>query len=45
MYSKKFNTDYMILDDVNDKIKIVHFLGVNKNIHTHNDMFIKKYWL
>ena len=27
MYSKKFNTDYMILDKPNEKIKIIHYLG------------------
>ena len=27
MYSKKFNTDYMILDEPNKKIKIIHYLG------------------
>ena len=45
IYSKKFNTDYMILDDVNEKIKVVHFTGVGKTIHEHKDNFIKKHWL
>ena len=45
IYSKKFNTDYMILDDVNEKIKVVHFTGVGKTIHEHKDTFIKKHWL
>lgn len=45
IYSKKFDTDYMILDDVNEKIKVVHFTGVGKTIHEHKDNFIKKYWL
>jgi len=45
IYSKKFNTDYMILDDVNEKIKVVHFTGVGKNIHDHKQSFIKKHWL
>ena len=31
LYSKKFNTDYMILDDINEKIKIVHLNGVKNN--------------
>ena len=44
IYSKKFNTDYMILDDVNEKIKVVHFTGVGKTIHEHRDNFIKRYW-
>ena len=45
IYSKKFNTDYMILDDVNEKIKVVHFTGVGKTIHDHKENFIKKHWL
>ena len=45
IYSKKFDTDYMILDDVNEKIKVVHFTGVGKNIHDHKQSFIKKHWL
>ena len=44
IYSKMFNTDYMILDDVNKKIKIVHFNGVDNAIHKYNTDFIKKYW-
>ena len=31
LYSKLFNTDYMILDNVNEKIKIVHLNGVTNN--------------
>ena len=27
MYSKKFDTDYMILGDPHEKIKIIHYLG------------------
>jgi len=44
IYSKKFNTDYMILDDVNEKIKVVHFTGVGKTIHQYNNNFIKENW-
>ena len=44
IYSKKFNTDYMILDDVNEKIKVVHFTGVGKTIHDHKENFIKENW-
>ena len=44
IYSKMFNTDYMILDDVNEKIKVVHFNGVNNTIHKYNENFIKEYW-
>ena len=45
MYAKKFNTDYMILDDVNKYIKVVHFTGVGKTINETNASFIKKYWI
>ena len=31
MYSKLFNTDYMILDKPNEKIKIIHYLERHKN--------------
>jgi hypothetical protein len=43
-YMQKFNTDYMILDNVNEKIKVVHFTGVGKTIHKLNANFINKYW-
>ena len=29
MYSKLFNTDYMIMGEPNEKIKIIHYLGPN----------------
>jgi len=45
IYSKKFNTDYMILDDVNEKIKVVHFTGVGKTIAKCKSIFITKNWL
>ena len=44
-YSKKFDTEYMILDKVHKYIKVVHFTGVGKTIHEHKDNFIKKHWL
>ena len=43
-YSKKFNTEYMIMDDVHKYIKVVHFTGVGKTIHESNAKFIKDYW-
>ena len=45
IYSKKFNTDYMILDNVNEKIKVVHFTGVGKTIAKCKSIFITKNWL
>lgn len=44
IYSKKFNTDYMILDDVNKYVKVVHFTGVGKTIHNCKYKFIKQNW-
>ena len=44
MYSKRFNTDYMLLDDVNESVKMVHFLGINKDMHTIENSITKKYW-
>ena len=44
MYKKMFNTDYMILDDVNKYIKTVHFTGIGKTIHKFKDKFIKENW-
>ena len=43
-YSKKFDTDYMILDKVHKYIKVVHFTGVGKTIHKSNANFIKENW-
>ena len=45
MYSRKFEADYMILDDVNEKVKMVHFAGVGKSIHGFKSKFIDKYWI
>ena len=44
MYAKRFNTDYMLLDDVNKNVKMVHFLGINKDMHTNKNRIVKKYW-
>ena len=35
----------MILDDVNEKIKVVHFTGVGKTIAKCKSIFITKNWL
>ena len=43
-YSKKFDTEYMILDNVHKYIKVVHFTGVGKTIHESNANFIKEHW-
>ncbi len=44
LYSKMFNADYMILDDVNEKLKVIHFNGKHNSIHKYNMDFINKYW-
>jgi len=44
MYSKKFNTDYMILDQINKYIKAIHFTGVGKTIHNCKSKTIKENW-
>jgi hypothetical protein len=44
LYSKMFNTDYMILGDVNKYIKTVHFTGIGKTIHQFKDKFIEENW-
>jgi hypothetical protein len=44
IYSKKFNTDYMILDKPHKYIKVIHFTGVGKTIHQSNAKFIKDNW-
>ena len=41
-YCEKFDADYMILDDVNPDIKVVHKLGPNNIIH--NTGWVKDYW-
>jgi hypothetical protein len=43
IYMERFDTDYMIMDDVHENIKVVHFAGVGKTI-TGNDKFIKDNW-
>jgi len=32
------------MDDVNEKIKVVHFTGPGKTIHEHNTSWINKHW-
>jgi len=44
-YSQKFNTDYMILDDVHKYIKVIHFTGIGKTIHNCDAKFIKENWI
>ena len=42
MYMQKFNTDYMIMgDNINDKLKVIHFTGVGRGI---NEDYLRKNW-
>jgi hypothetical protein len=43
-YCKIFDADYMILDDVNPNIKVVHFLGPGETIHENNFKWIEDNW-
>ena len=45
MYMQKFDTDYMILDDVHKYIKVIHFTGIGKTIHNCDAKFIKENWI
>jgi ABC-type enterochelin transport system ATPase subunit len=45
MYSQKFDTDYMILDEVNENLKVIHFTGVGKTIEECKSSFITKSWI
>ena len=44
-YCQKYNVDYAIMGNVNEKIKIVHFAGPGKTIHDHKEDFIKDNWI
>jgi len=44
IYSQKFDTDYMILDEVNENLKVIHFTGVGKTVNECKSIFIKDYW-
>jgi len=43
-YTRRFNTEYMLLDEPNDMIKVIHFTGPGKTIHKYNEKFIKDNW-
>jgi hypothetical protein len=44
LYCEKFKTDYTLLDDVNENIKIVHFTGPGRNIHDYDTQWIEDNW-
>ena len=43
-YMKKYNTDYMILDNPHPNIRIVHFANPHTTIHESGFDWIKDYW-
>lgn len=45
MYAKKFNTDFMLLDEPNEKLKVVHYTGPNRAIHNLPDSPLYKIWI
>jgi hypothetical protein len=45
MYAKKFDTDYMLLDEPNEKLKIVHYTGPNRVIHELKDSPLYSKWI
>ena len=44
LYSMRFKTNYMILDEVNKKIKVVHMNGINNSVHKYSNKFIQEHW-
>ena len=44
LYAKTFDTDYMLLDEPNEKLKIIHYTGVNNSIHGNTNSPLYKYW-
>ena len=43
--AKKFDTDYMLLDEPNEKLKIVHYTGPNRVIHELKDSPLYSKWI
>jgi len=43
-YCKRFDTDHMLLDEVNPDIKVVHFTGLDNTIHECPLPFIDEHW-
>ena len=45
LYRKKFKQEYMILgDEINPKLKIVHFANPDNSIHQNNYNWVREYW-
>ena len=45
MYAKKFDTDFMLLDEPNEKLKVVHYTGPNRAIDNLPDSPLYKIWI
>ena len=43
-YCKKFDEDYMILDEPNPNLKIIHFAGPETSIHDCKEKWIEDNW-
>lgn len=44
MYMEKFDQDYMIMDQPNPNLKIVHFANPNSNLHDCQESWLRKHW-
>jgi ABC-type enterochelin transport system ATPase subunit len=44
LYSKTFDTDYMLIDEPDEKLKIFHYTGVGRTVHENNTNALYKYW-
>jgi len=43
-YGEVFNDDYMIMDQPNPRLKLIHFANPNTTIHEAEDKWLKEYW-
>ena len=43
-YGEVFDDDYMIMDQPNPRLKLIHFANPNTTIHEANDNWLKEYW-
>jgi len=45
LYAKTFKTDYMILDEPDERLKVVHYTGPNRAIHNLPESPLYKIWI
>ena len=43
LYFEEFG-DFMYMDEVNPNIKVIHFTGLDNNIHNNRNGWIKDHW-